>query len=169
MVKRRAKMKGRLFVMCGIPGSGKTYFCKNQIKGNFKYVSRDEIRFSLLGEDDEYFSKETEVFKLFVHSIEEGLEKGLDVYADATHLNPGSRAKLLNCIDNAKEVNAIYFNVPLDLILKQNRQRGGRAYVPEDQIENMAKSYRRPQKSEGFVHIWMVKNIDGQLVVEEMD
>lgn len=162
-------MNGRLFVLCGIPGSGKTYFCKHNIKGEHKYVSRDEIRFQLLGEDDEYFSKEKEVYKLFVHSIEEGLAKGLDVYADATHLNPGSRAKLLNCISNAREVNAIYFNIPLGLILNQNRQRSGRAYVPEEQIEHMAESYRRPQKSEGFAHIWMVKNFDGQFVVEEME
>jgi len=149
-------MNGRLILMCGLPGSGKSYFCKHNIKGDFLYVSRDEIRFALLGENDEYFSKEKLVFRIFVEKIAAGLSAGKDVYADATHLSPASRAKLLNCIDDVKEVNVIYFDIPMWLILRQNRQRSGRAYVPEEQIEKMSASYQPPQKSEGFAHIWKV-------------
>lgn len=153
--------KGRLFIMCGIPGSGKTYFCKNRIKGDHIYVSRDEIRFALLGEDDPYFSKEKEVWKHFVAKIEAGLEKGADVYADATHLNPASRSKLLNCLADVGEVNAIYFDLPIELIKRQNAKRSGRAYVPEEQLESMAKNYQRPEFKEGFDHIWRVTRLDG--------
>lgn len=153
--------KGRLFIMCGIPGSGKTYFCKNKIKGDHVYVSRDEIRFALLGEDDPYFSKEKEVWKHFVAKIEAGLEAGKDVYADATHLNPASRSKLLNCLADVGEVNAIYFDLPIELIKRQNAKRTGRAYVPEEQLESMAKNYQRPEFKEGFDHIWRVTRLDG--------
>lgn len=160
--------KGRLFIMCGIPGSGKTYFCKNKVKGKHIYVSRDEIRFALLNEDDDYFSKEKEVWKYFVAKIEAGLEKGEDVYADATHLNPASRAKLMNCFVDVGEINAIYFDIPIEVIKKQNAQRSGRAYVPEEQINSMAKNYQIPEYKEGFKHIWCVSRNGNEIEIKEV-
>lgn len=160
--------KGRLFIMCGIPGSGKTYFCKNRIKGPHVYVSRDEIRFALLDENDEYFAKEPQVWKNFVAKIEAGLAKGEDVYADATHLTPASRSKLMNCIAEVDEINAIYFSLPFDLIKKQNAKRSGRAYVPEETLEVMAKSYQKPDFREGFDHIWRVERNSDNFVITEI-
>lgn len=161
--------KGRLFIMCGIPGSGKTYFCKNKIKGDHVYVSRDEIRFALLGEDDEYFSKEKEVWKHFVAKIEAGLAADKDVYADATHLTPASRSKLLNCLADIGEVNAIYFDLPIELIKRQNAKRSGRAYVPEEQLKSMAKNYQRPEFKEGFDHIWRVERDGTEFKIIELE
>lgn len=161
--------KGRLFIMCGIPGSGKTYFCKNKVKGDYVYVSRDEIRFALLGEDDPYFSKEKEVWKHFVAKIEAGLEAGKDVYADATHLNPASRSKLMDCIVSADEINAIYFDIPFELILKQNAQRVGRAYVPEQQLKSMARNYQKPEYLEGFDNIWCVKRNGAEFYITKIE
>lgn len=163
--------KGRLFLLCGIPGSGKSYFCEHNIKGNHVYVSRDRIRFALLEKDDEYFSKEKEVWKYFVSKIEKGLAAGQDVYADATHLTPASRAKVLSCIADAAEINAIYFDIPLDLALRQNRKRSGRAYVPEETIQSMAKTYQPPRFSEGYNHIWKVSRaslMDNFSITEEL-
>ena len=88
-----------LYMMVGIPGSGKSTFAKT-LKG--KYVSRDEVRFKLLQDEDDYFAKEKEVFQKFIYEIEEGLSKGNDVIVDATHLNKGSRYKLFSSI-NTKE------------------------------------------------------------------
>ena len=51
----------KLYVMCGGPGSGKSTWIKKNLptfKGYTKVVSRDEIRFSLVKEGEEYFSKE---------------------------------------------------------------------------------------------------------------
>ena len=80
-----------LYMMVGCPGSGKSTFAKT-LKG--KYISRDEIRFKLLQDEDDYFAKEGEVFQKFIYEIEEGLSKYGDVIVDATHLNKGSRHKL---------------------------------------------------------------------------
>ena len=50
-----------LFVMVGVPGSGKSTFLKENFegKGNVKIVSRDAIRFSFVKPDEPYFSKES--------------------------------------------------------------------------------------------------------------
>ena len=57
-----------LLLMCGAPGSGKTYWAKKAmgLQGGeipIKYFSRDEVRFEMVPEDEEYFSKEDAVFK----------------------------------------------------------------------------------------------------------
>ena len=51
--------------MVGPPAAGKSYFAKNHLvkDDTWAYVSRDEIRFSIITEEDKYFSKEKEVFK----------------------------------------------------------------------------------------------------------
>ena len=51
-----------LYIMCGPSGCGKTTWAHNFIKeqhetNDIRYVSRDEIRFSLIKEGEEYFSR----------------------------------------------------------------------------------------------------------------
>ena len=81
---------------------------------NAIHVSRDIIRFNLLDENDDYFDKETLVFKLFIKAIQDSLNNNNNVIADATHLNLGSRQKLLSNLnlDNVY-VKVVYFRVPL--------------------------------------------------------
>lgn len=67
----------------------------------------------MLNDDESYFAKEESVWHAFVEAITLSLRDYDDVYADATHLGPSSRKKLLKAI-NAKgyanlNVNVIYF------------------------------------------------------------
>ena len=91
-------MNNKLYIMSGCPGSGKTTYAKKHFP-NAKYVSRDEIRFSMVSENEAYFGKEEEVFNKFIEEINTGLRDSLDVVADATHLNVYSRLKLLSNLD----------------------------------------------------------------------
>lgn len=150
----------KLYVMCGGPGSGKSTWIKKNLptfKGYTKVVSRDEIRFSLVKEDEEYFSKEKEVFRKFIEEIKEGLENCDSVIADATHVNIGSRTKLLRALGESLkdvEVTAVVISVPLCLALEQNEQRAGtRSYVPPTAIKNMFNSFTMPKEEEGFNYI----------------
>ena len=144
-------MKNKLYIMVGCPGSGKSTYAKKNLPDAL-YVSRDKIRFNLVKENEEYFSKETEVFNTFITKINEGLRQSLDVVADATHLNRVSRFKLLNSlkIDKEKtEVIAIVMFTPLSICIERNENRKGtRSYVPKDVIEKMYHSFKTPSKYE---------------------
>lgn len=150
----------KLYMMVGIPGSGKSTWILNhqaKFKRPYKVVSRDQIRFSLVGEDEEYFSKEKEVFEKFVEAIKEGLDSDLDVYADATHLNEASRSKLLRALGTSLKgvkVEAIVIRPSFDTIVKQNAQRSGREFVPLSVIRRMNYQFTMPTEEEGFDRIW---------------
>lgn len=152
----------RLYMMVGIPGSGKSYFlANNNLIKPYKVVSRDQIRFSLVKEDEKYFSKEEEVFNKFVKEIKNGLDEGLNVYADATHLNELSRAKLLRALGSSLKdikVEAIVIRPPFNIIKQQNAQRTGREFVPLSTIRRMNEQFTMPSCEEGFNKIWIVTN-----------
>lgn len=150
----------KLYIMVGVPGSGKSTWILNhqaKFKRPYKVVSRDQIRFSLVGEDEEYFSKEKEVFEKFVEAIKEGLDSNLDVYADATHLNEASRSKLLRALGTSLKgikVEAIVIRPSFDTIVKQNAQRSGREFVPLSALRRMNYQFTMPTEEEGFDRIW---------------
>ena len=154
--------KTKLYLMCGIPGSGKSTYLKTRFIQPPVVVSRDEIRFKMVREDEEDFSHEKEVYNEFINQIIQELKFFQEVFVDATHLNEASRTKLLRSLGgNLKdvEVNIIWIKVPLEVALKQNENRKGtRAYVPETVIRRMASQITVPTKEEGFEHIYVVEN-----------
>ena len=143
-----------LWLLCGIPGSGKSTWCGRAMKkpGAVR-VSRDVIRFALLDEGDDYFAHEGDVYREFVRAINESLwdNSVTDVFVDATHLNENSRNKLLKNIDlKDVNINAVNFIIDLDLAWERNKLRDGRAVVPYVAMRNMFNSYRPARKGEKF-------------------
>jgi len=150
----------KLYMMVGVPGSGKSHFlATNNLVKPYKIVSRDQIRFSLVREDEPYFSKENEVFNKFVEEIKSGLDNGYNVFADATHLNEASRSKLLRALGSSLKdikVEAIVIRPPFDIIKQQNAQRTGREFVPLSAIRRMNEQFTMPSCEEGFDKVWIV-------------
>lgn len=135
-------MNGKLYISCGVPGSGKTTFLKSIVKKDEAIISRDDVRFTIVKEDEPYFSHEKEVFNQFVNIIAEHINAGINTYADATHLTHFSREKLLtalkavNCTPATVEI--VFFDIPLNVCLERNEKRKGtRAYVPRGVIRRM--------------------------------
>lgn len=132
----------RLFLTVGCPSSGKSTYIRENVDTLFEnptIVSRDEIRFSLLEDEDDYFKKEKEVFRLFVQKANEAIAAGGDVILDATHITKKSRNKILSQLNlnGVAEVVGLVFDTPLEECLRTNEQRKGRAYVPSSVIEQM--------------------------------
>ena len=125
------------------------------------------IRFSLVDEDKDYFSKEKLVFKIFISNIVDYLKNGYNVIADATHLNPTSREKLFNAIwekiDLSKvKVVGVVMRAPLNVCKIRNEQRKGtRSYVPTYALTNMFNAFKVPTYKEYnhiFDEIYIVEN-----------
>lgn len=156
----------KVYLMSGVPGSGKSTWIKNQLTENDSWISRDIIRFSLLQDEDNYFSCEDQVFDTFIEHVNAVLEsdKIEKVYIDATHLNKKSRQKVLSRIDhtNIEEMNCVCFNIPTAVCVERNNLRTGRAHVPENAIYNMARAYFYPGRNENFDHVYEV-NIDNEI------
>lgn len=148
-----------LYMVCGQPGSGKSYWAEHCNIPNLTVISRDKIRFSLLKENESYFNKEDEVYRIFWDTINSELEKGHNVLADQTSLNPKSRKYLLQNIKDYDKAIIIWVKTPLDIALERNETRKGtKTYVPRDMIRHMYSSFKEPEYKEGFYKIYKVED-----------
>lgn len=163
----------KLIMMAGIPGAGKSTFAKKIMKDKSQnidvYVSRDEIRFNIVKEGEDYFSKEWEVYTTFVDKIKEALDNNMTVIADATHINEASRSKLLRALGTSLKdcvVEIIFLRVTAQKALIQNEGRlNTRSYVPKGVIRRMSNQISEPNFSEGFNIIHIITE-DGREIIK---
>lgn len=155
-----------IYLMSGIPGSGKSTFI-NMVKANNDIViSRDEIRFSMLKENEDYFAHEKEVLQEFRCRIIEAARKSsktCNVFIDATHISRKVRKRILSYIPY-NDVFCIYFKPDIEKAIEHNNKRTGREKVPEKIIIEQATKYEKPSYEEGFKYILEVKNENVHLV-----
>ncbi len=75
---------------------------------------------------------------------------------DATHLTPRERKPYLKIGERYDcRVEALYFDVPLEVCKQRNRKRKRR--VPDDVMDRMAAKLQRPSRAEGFSRIRVVR------------
>lgn len=153
------KKQTKVFVMCGPAGSGKSTWLIKQMKPKTDVcISRDNIRFMLLQEGEDYFAHENEVKEIFFDAIADDTSssKWENIYIDATHLNPKARNQTLWNISKYCSVIAVSFEVPAEVAIERNKKRSGLARVPDNVIWNMKSRYKIPSLDEGFDEIWHV-------------
>lgn len=150
-------MTKQLRVMVGVPGSGKSTWLKKRVECleadgfHVAVISRDEIRKSFIGENEDYFSHEIEVFDEFIRQINEAMEIGFDyVFVDATHISRGSRAKLLGRLRPDPSTDLVFEVIECGLAtcLARNAKRTGFARVPDSAIHKMYRGYKSPTLQE---------------------
>lgn len=157
-----------LILMCGPSGAGKSTWAKKIAEEQAKpvhYVSRDEVRFSMVSEKEEYFSKENEVFKEWIRRIQNFLDIDEDCYviADATHLSERSRNKTLDALNIPNNTNIIPVSVypGVQKCLDRNEKRSGRARVPRSVVRRMCMSYEAPTSDEKYHYYSIIVKVEG--------
>src|ERR1035441_6308232 len=139
----------RIVVLVGLPGSGKSTYLKQMgVSG----LSSDGIR-KLLADDETDQTIHVRVFQTLRYLLEQRLAIGRAVtYIDATNLTPEEREPYL-AIGRAWgcDVEAVFFDVPLDVCLGRNalrlRVEIGRA------LAKMAAKLAPPSVEEGFARV----------------
>lgn len=161
-------MKHTLIIMCGPSGVGKSFLAKHiaDTHDDCIIVSRDAIRFAMLGKGEDYFAHEDEVIKRFYQNISDALRIHEYVIADATHLSVKARRRLFSniSIPSGTRIVGVWIETSVDTALRQNAARTGLARVPEDVIRRMFKTKVSPRKEEPFDEVIFISR-DSNLAI----
>lgn len=148
-------MKAKLFVLCGLPGSGKSTWAEsNKDKLNAVVQSSDNIREQLGDINDQ--SQNELVFNILHKRIKEDLLNGKNVILDATNLNRRRRIHFLSneLRDIPCEKICVLFATPFEICKRNNANRDRK--VPEHVISYMYKNFEVPCYSEKWDDIQIV-------------
>jgi predicted kinase len=145
--------KGVVVLAIGLPGSGKSSWFKRH---NITPLSSDLLRVLLFDDPTEQRFQD-----LIFSNLRSMLKARLIArrpmnYVDATNLSPHERSGWIKLAkDYGYEVQAVFFDVPVDVCLARNLRRERK--VPEDAMRRMAGKLKQPTFEEGFSKITVVK------------
>jgi predicted kinase len=142
-----------IYITVGLPGSGKSTYAKNFIKGkDIEYLSSDELR-AVFGKSEEDQTVTPLVFGHIKRKVDEFLKDGKNVLVDATSVNRRERSDYINTAKKyGAKVVAIVFKMDRQGLIDRNKKRGeqGGRVVPDWVIDKMLAKYEEPSHSEGI-------------------
>ncbi len=151
-VKTRAP-RGYVVLTIGLPGSGKTTWFKRR---GVLPLSSDMLR-NILFDDITEQRYQGLVFSTLRSLLRARLIAKMPWnYVDATNLSPHERRQWIKMAKSfGYEVQAVFFDVPLEVCLDRNNKR--ERSVSEDVMRAMAQRLRPPHFKEGFSKITVVR------------
>lgn len=139
--------------MVGLPGSGKSTYLERL---GVAPLSSDAIR-QLLADDATNQTIHGRVFATIRYLLRQRLAIGRAVnYVDATHLTPAERRPYVKMArQHGCDVEAVFFDVPLEVCIARNRGRA--RVVPVEAMRKMAAKLVPPRVAEGFSRVTVVR------------
>src|SRR5690348_3915398 len=147
------KPKGVVVLAIGLPGSGKSSWFKRH---NIRPLSSDVLR-DLLFDDPTEQRFQDLVFSNLRSMLKARLiARRPTNYVDATNLTPHERQSWIKLgQDYGYEVQAVFFDVPLEVCLERNHKR--ERTVADDVMRRMSAKLKAPTFEEGFSKITVVR------------
>jgi predicted kinase len=145
--------KGTVVLAIGLPGSGKSSWFK---RNNINPLSTDMLRTILFDDATEQRFQDL-VFSNLRSMLKARLiaRRPLN-YVDATNLTPQERSGWIKLAkDFGYEVQAVYFDVPVEVCLERNQRR--ERVVDDAILRRMAAKLKAPGFEEGFTKITVVR------------
>ena len=134
----------QLIIFIGIQASGKSTFYQQYFSSTHLRINLDMLKTR---------HRENIIF-------EAGLASKTKMVIDNTNPDCESRARYIQRAKDAGfEVIAYYFETDLNSTLERNKQRQGKAYIPEIGVRATYKKIQVPHLNEGFSEIFQVQII----------
>lgn len=135
-----------LVIFTGLQASGKSTFYRTYFAGTHELVSKDLMR-----------NKKNRALKQ-ARLIEKALQEGRSLVVDNTNPAPEDRASIIEFGKSyGAEIIGYYFESNPRECLERNRQRSGKALVPDVGIYATLKKLARPTRAEGFHRLFWVR------------
>ena len=154
----------KLYMMVGIPGSGKTTWIPRNLPTDIRVVHTDSIRRDVYG----YFPQELKdqleekVWDIAIRDVKWYLSKGTDTVLDSMALNASFRSHLIHRILDAGKSNikiiAVFLDTPIETAIERNNKR--EKVVREATIRKLSEFMQPPSNCEGFDTIIRVLSQD---------
>jgi predicted kinase len=148
----------KLYVMVGVPGSGKSTWIKNQVWSNdCVIVSTDEhveayakkVKKTYTEVFDEYMPTAVE---LMAADVVKAREEGKDIIWDQTSTTIKSRARKINMLPNYYKI-AVVIRPNKDAVFRNLIGRPDKP-IPNHVVHGMIDNWEEPTEEEGFDEIW---------------
>ena len=145
----------KFMMLCGIPGSGKSYLGKQLTGPDTVYLSSDKIREELWGSEEDQ-QNPGEVFRVMNERLRTALAEGRDVVYDATNTNSKRRLGLLRDITHRfpgieTELHIVATTPEQCMLNQESRERK----LDMDVIMKYVKMFQMPTVSEYWTHVYV--------------
>ena len=158
----------KLILLCGIPGSGKTFYAE-RIKDSYSYIvhlSSDTIRKELYG-DESIQGNPSEVFSLMQNRAIEFLNNGYDVIYDATNITRKDRASIIAKCPKVAHIECHIVWAPIEICIERDASR--KRTVGKEVIDRMLKRFQAPYYDEGIdeIEVILPENFNQQKYIDD--
>jgi predicted kinase len=148
-----------LFIMCGLPYSGKTFFSKRFSAANgYRLVSIDEVRESLgffWGTNDTDSQNWQEVFRVVDELIVSTLKQGESVVYDSANQDEASRSQYRKLAESLGCISKIVFiDTRMEVIQERRLDNQGnlvRAHIPQEHFESAIQTFEPPNDADVII------------------
>jgi predicted kinase len=145
-----------LVILVGLQGAGKSSFYRSRFAGTHQHISMDLLR------------NNRRPARRQLQLLEEALQAGHSVVIDNTNPTPLDRAPLI-ALGRAYGAQVVGYSLeaPLKDCLQRNRQREGKARVPDVALYATVKKLQPPGLEEGFDRLFRVRLEEGEFTICE--